>query len=764
MTKRYNIGILVANIIDSFSNRVSKGAIAAAEALDANLFIFPMKYLDVDYDNTSLDMKFEYQYNILMDYAAKAKLDYLIVCTGTIAYKSDDMRKKEVLDYLSATPQLNVASKIKGYDYLIYDNASGITQAVDYLINKQNRKHICMMIGNLINFECRERYEAYKAALAANGYEFNDNMVIESDISEFCVDEAELLLDRNPECDAVICANDDMAAVFYDILRKRNKIIGRDIMLVGFDDSPFAAKLDPPLASVKADAFALGYRSVEKVINKLNGQNDTDNLCRTEFIPRASCSSEILYLNKIENVFSGNDVSIAEKLVKYVYLSNVPAEKEYSLKCFCLKMISELRKRIIDSSASADDLKYITNQIEEFLAYDKYEAGIVPRIIETADGCREWLIKNAPCENNDIINKIFKYTITKFANRMISDFNKFEDEHKDHTHLSNLFTRDTLMFNENMEMNYAQMMNKFFCLNIKSSYLFLLDEPSEYRSNGEFPSNVNWRFMSYQKNMEFNMIPYSERNVSSEYMFKNKYISSDERHTFIVADLYSREYQYGMLICEPYNDKFFADLELIIYQVSAAVKLIRLISEKDKINEKLHISNKALSNLSETDEMTGVYNRRGFYKAAESFIEKNKQKRFIVCYADMDNLKYVNDQYGHSEGDFSIKNLALCMKSIFGDSGIVGRMGGDEFAACILKKESESVESILDRKHSYIVNLNHNANKPYTIDMSMGFCECNCENLYDFTEAVNKADGKLYDNKSERKRKKQAIEAENSVL
>lgn len=83
MNERYNIGILVANIMDSFSNRVSKGAIAAAEAFDANLFIFPMKYLDVDYGNTMLDMKFEYQYNILMDYAAKAKLDHLIVCTGT---------------------------------------------------------------------------------------------------------------------------------------------------------------------------------------------------------------------------------------------------------------------------------------------------------------------------------------------------------------------------------------------------------------------------------------------------------------------------------------------------------------------------------------------------------------------------------------------------------------------------------------------------------------------------------------------------------
>lgn len=146
MTKCYNIGIIVANIIDSFSNRVSKGAIAAAETYDANLFVFPMKYLDVDYDNASLDMKFEYQYNVLMDYAAKAKLDYLIVCTGTIAYISDDVRKKEVLDYLSGTPLLNVASKIDGYDYLIYDNTTGITQAVDYLVKKQNRKHICMMI------------------------------------------------------------------------------------------------------------------------------------------------------------------------------------------------------------------------------------------------------------------------------------------------------------------------------------------------------------------------------------------------------------------------------------------------------------------------------------------------------------------------------------------------------------------------------------------------------------------------------------------
>ena len=151
--------------------------------------------------------------------------------------------------------------------------------------------------------------------------------------------------------------------------------------------------------------------------------------------------------------------------------------------------------------------------------------------------------------------------------------------------------------------------------------------------------------------------------------------------------------------------------------------------------------------------MTGIYNRRGFYRAAEAFIESSKGKDIIVCYADMDNLKLVNDGYGHSEGDFSIKSLALCLKEAFGENGIVGRIGGDEFAAFILSEKTEGIESIIGKKRRYIEHLNRTANKPYHIDMSMGFCECVCENSYDFKEAVDKADGKLYDNKTERKRR-----------
>ncbi len=753
--KRFNIGILVANIVDSFSSCVSEGAMAAAEALDANLFIFPMKYIDIDFENKLFDMKFEYQYNVLMDYAAEAKLDYLIVCTGTIAYISDDARKKEILDYFGDTPVLNVASKIDGYDFLIYDNASGITQAVNYLVQQQGRKHICMMIGNLVNLECRERFEAYKAALASNGLEFKESMVIESDISKFCVNEANRLLDMNPECDAVMCVNDDMAAVFYDLIRSRGKVVGRDIMLVGFDDNPFASKMDPPLASVKADAYGLGYKAVNKVVNILSGRGDDSHFCETEFIPRASCSAASLYLNDMKNVFSGDDDTIIENIIKYLYQNNVPSDIYGKLKPYLQSVTALLRKMLIEKTAEPSDFSYLTGCIEEYFSHNEFDIDIVPRVIEVFDGGHSWLLRHAPADNFEIINKLFKYSVKKISSAIISDFNSLDGEYRDHTHFSNLFSRDTLMFNEDMQMNYARMMNKFYCLDISSSYLFLLDEPAEYHNGEDFPSNKQWRFMSYQQGQNFFMVPKDEQSVSAEYIYTNKHIPTDKRHTFIIADLYSREYQYGILLCEPESYAFFEDLELVVYQVSAAVKLIRLISEQDKINEKLHMKNLALENLSEIDELTGIYNRRGFYRAAEAFIDDNKGREMIVCYADMDNLKLVNDGYGHSEGDFSIKQLARVLAETFGENGVVGRMGGDEFAAFILKDDTVSTEKLLGKKNAYIEQLNISAKKPYPINMSMGFCECKCENSYDFKEAMDKADGKLYNDKAKRKKGQQ---------
>ena len=267
--KKFNICILAANLTDVFSNDIVKGAVAAAKRLDVNLTVIPGKYLGIQEQNDKYDAHFEYQYNVLFDYAAKAKFDYIIAPVGTIAYAYNDERKKEFLDTFEGPPVLCVASQIDGYDHLVFDNRSGIAAAVDYLAER-GRKHIGIMAGSPDNYECIERYKAYRDSLEKNGLEFKESYLVYSDISYECKEEAAKLLENNPELDAVICVNDIVASVLYNVIREHGKEIGKDIAVIGFDDQPFAKELDPPLATVKADARLLGSVSVEKAVNYLN--------------------------------------------------------------------------------------------------------------------------------------------------------------------------------------------------------------------------------------------------------------------------------------------------------------------------------------------------------------------------------------------------------------------------------------------------------------------------------------------------------------
>jgi len=88
-----------------------------------------------------------------------------------------------------------------------------------------------------------------------------------------------------------------------------------------------------------------------------------------------------------------------------------------------------------------------------------------------------------------------------------------------------------------------------------------------------------------------------------------------------------------------------------------------------------------LNNLSQTDELTGLYNRRGFISLTRSSLELAQRmgKSGLLFFIDMDGLKVINDSYGHEEGDIAIKEIANILRSAFRKSDIVARLGGDEF-------------------------------------------------------------------------------------
>ena len=289
--KRYNIGLLIANITDAFSNGIAKGAIRRAAELDANLVIFPGKYIGIQNKYEQYDIKYEYQYNVLFDIAAAAELDYLITAVGTIAYAYDGDQRKAFLDSLGNTPVLSVASEIEGYDFLQYDNRAGVSETVDFLI-EHGYKNIGYMVGNLNNSECAERFEAYKESLERNGIRYREQYITECDLAHESIYDARPFLERNPELDAILCINDIVASKVYEALAEKGIKVGEDIAVIGFDDQPFCRALSPEMSSIRADAEMLGAVSVEKAVNFLNKIPDDRHYVKTSFVQRASCPTD----------------------------------------------------------------------------------------------------------------------------------------------------------------------------------------------------------------------------------------------------------------------------------------------------------------------------------------------------------------------------------------------------------------------------------------------------------------------------------------
>ena len=121
----------------------------------------------------------------------------------------------------------------------------------------------------------------------------------------------------------------------------------------------------------------------------------------------------------------------------------------------------------------------------------------------------------------------------------------------------------------------------------------------------------------------------------------------------------------------------------------------------------------------------------------------------MAMYVDMDNLKIVNDRYGHDDGDFSLKLIASTLKEFVDrDTGVLGRIGGDEFA-CIVWSDDEP-EEFKNRIRSWFDNFNEKSDKPYNVSVSVGVHKVNIEERKTLDEVLAIADDDLYIEKKKR--------------
>ncbi len=184
------------------------------------------------------------------------------------------------------------------------------------------------------------------------------------------------------------------------------------------------------------------------------------------------------------------------------------------------------------------------------------------------------------------------------------------------------------------------------------------------------------------------------------------------------------------------------------------------ISDRKRMEEELKKSEAKMRHIAITDELTGLLNRRGFRAMAEQQVARAKRMNdaIFLLYADLDNLKWINDTLGHEAGDRAIKEAARILQQTFRKVDTIGRLGGDEFAVLMTDTEQNyNPNTVNARLMRHIEILNGKEGRAYELSMSIGTIFCENFATCSFEELLSKADNKMYENKMKKKYKEQLL-------
>ncbi|OBH05667.1 diguanylate cyclase [Mycobacterium sp. E2699] len=169
-------------------------------------------------------------------------------------------------------------------------------------------------------------------------------------------------------------------------------------------------------------------------------------------------------------------------------------------------------------------------------------------------------------------------------------------------------------------------------------------------------------------------------------------------------------------------------LQALADSTSIAIEHVRVYSElEQRVRDRtaaLEHANEEIHQLSVTDELTKLNNRRGFYLLAEPALDAARRRGsdFQLAFLDVDGLKRVNDEHGHDVGDMLIADVAGALRDTLRGSDILARMGGDEF--CVLLTEPEDDPATLKKRLvEAFRRFNDPGDRPYRLSASIGIVQ-----------------------------------------
>ena len=751
--KKITIGLLVSGITDAYTETVARGVMHAARKANVNLVLMPCKYLDRDLSQQP-EIMYEYQYNTILAYARRENLDGLVIMADCIGCHTTKERLNQMLQEYRDIPSVLVASKIEGYVGVSYDNYAGIKEGLEFLINQRGCKKFGMIGGPLDNTDAFERKRTFDEVMEAHRIKIEAHNYAEGNLSRYTTDVFQTFLNNNPDVEAVFCVNDDTAMGLCEEMKKRGLTPGKDIYVLGYDNTELAARMRPSLSTVWADSNSLGVRGLEMVLDMLAGKDVSSEVLATQFIRRETFGTDKAegYMGDGARYLDMREIEASFYDIFYRCQNEGMEEKAEGIRKAYYALMEKVAQLFEKDGVDAKLQGEVLQSIDRFFASNALDYAHVERMMFYFEKICNMIaairMRHGGYEESQAV---FANAYRKIVDAMDARFVTMKVEDDAMNYALKLFVNDSMQFKNGNDESYTVLLKRLSWLDIKNAFVYVFEKPIWHLNREKFKLPRHLYLKAALKNGEVHGIAGGGQRKTVSQWYNNSEIGP-ERYTMVLLPLFSNEMLYGVLLCDM-TDRLFENGEFMANQLGAAAKMIDLLKANEQIRQQLEESlmtvrenNIVLDHLSKSDVLTGILNRRGFYNEAEEFLEKSRKahKNVLVIYVDMNNLKVINDRYGHVEGDYSLQLIGKTLRDLMGPCGIVGRLGGDEFACVIEYHDADEGQALIRELYRRFRAHNEQSDKPYNVTTSAGTYLLKETDRTELSKALSLADERLY--------------------
>lgn len=751
------VGVLITYLDAQFEMPFCNALADYAREMDVNLIFYEGRSLKSSYP-------VDWPYHMVYQLANPEKLDALISFTGTIGCFKTCEELSDFFKPFMKKPLVSLFTPLEGATNLLVDNESGMTELMRHMVNDHGYREIGFIRGPEGHSEADARYRSYLKVMNEAGIEIQPDWVCNGDFNfrwgPKAIDHYLAPGKKRPK--VLVFANDQMAFSAILEAQKRGLTIPGDLMIAGYDDEDFSAHIQPPLTTVGFSKSGMAKKALDLILEQLKGKKPEGTvLIPSHAISRISCGCPADLKERGDLWMKNSDFNSGDRPASVDLFSErlleffpVPASRKTQVGAQLADLTHTFLSALETEPAAEELFLNKLKAIVEWDFMDQHTAGAYQEVLRAYFALARHQQK--PLADSDpsleLLLRAYDTTTSSLVGRFLF---WSRDLHSYLWHLRQAMIQlNTVYDHESFRSMLKDILEGFQFRNFSLSL---------FDSHLERATSPDWKIPD-----ECTMVAIATDNCQRfrhEIRFPCRSLIPDgmwpkERFTLLVNSLFNRNEFMGFVLFDLGHQPRFM-FETLRDQIGNAFQTIQLFARRKEAEDQLRNAytrleklNLELEKKTLTDELTGLFNRRGFKQFAGDFSLRSSLsgENVIVFMIDLDGLKKINDSFGHPEGDFAIRCAARILRETFRANDIVARLGGDEFGAIVNGSDQEVIPLIQKRLEKKLAQINHSIKqKPYQIGISAGYARLDPNHPKGLDEALHQADDMLYEIKRKKK-------------